>query len=595
MFEKSKSLLIMLIALVVVIPSYADWFVPETGTTGAVYDVVLYQDKLYAASNPSGVFISVNNGNQWIDVNNNLPEAARPAQAMTVLGNQVFVGTDSGIYSTTNNGQKWVAKNSGLGNLVVYQLLTKDNILYAVTDDAGAYYSTDAGSEWYSMNNGDIIGMIFYSIEAADGKVYVGAQDGHIYTSTNRGLEWKDIRSGPLVFAIKALAVNGSKILAGTSVGVYLSNDGGTNWKAINSGLKNTDVTDVKFNGSMFIVSTKGGGLFISNNEGSSWVPINTGLPDLNVLSFTLTSTHIFACSQFASVCRRDLSELVVPTMVAPVLTSPTNGEQHVDYSTTFTWGDVEGTSSYSFRIALSTDFTNTINSKDNLQTTSLKLDLEKGLTYYWQVASVSSDGSKLWSEVWSFTTKEDLTKPVLILPGNAGTSKSPVKFLWNKSKGTVSYKLQIATDMEFNQSFVLNQVNIMDTTFSFDQLKVDSSYFWRVAAVPSAGKEEFSEVWSFKVVMSSVDYLTQDANLVSIYPMPMDKELNLSFNFDAENVKIDIITLDGKSVYDVYSGSIHKDFRIMNSGISNELMPGMYFVRILSDTKNIIMKIIIN
>jgi hypothetical protein len=115
------------------------------------------------------------------------------------------------------------------------------------------------------------------------------------------------------------------------------------------------------------------------------------------------------------------------------------------------------------------------------------------------------------------------------------------------------------------------------------------------VAAVPSAGKEEFSEVWSFKVVMSSVDYLTQDANLVSIYPMPIEKELNLSFNFDAENVKIDIITLDGKSVYDVYSGSIHKDFRIMNSEISNELMPGMYFVRILSDTKNIIMKMIIN
>ena len=460
MFGKITLLLILSAAVIFTIPAYSDWIVPETGTVGTVYDITPFQDKIFAASNPGGVFISINEGLQWIEVNNNIP--SKLAQALTVLDNQVFVGTDSGIYATSDLGTKWIAKNNGLGNMVVYSLVTDGGNLYTITDDAGIFRSSNGGNEWFSMNNGDIIGMILYTVEVSNGVVYVGGQDGHIYTTTNNGTEWKDIRSGPLVFNVKSIAIDGNRILAGTSVGVFLSKNSGASWTSINSGLKNSDVTDVAFNGNLIYAATKGGGVFISNNEGSSWVPVNTGLPDMNVICLAFTNNFIFAGSQYASVCKRPLSEMVVPPLTAPTLNSPVNNAENVNSETTFSWSEVIGTNSYSFELALSNDFSNPIVKKDNLQTTSVKQTLEKGLTYFWRVASVDTDGSKLWSEVWTFTTREDLSKPILYLPANQDPEVPvPTKFVWSSTTGTVSYLLQIGCDLSFVISMILNHVNI--------------------------------------------------------------------------------------------------------------------------------------
>ena len=576
-----KNLVIIAIVLIFsVFNLLADWEVPETGTTGQVNSILENDGVMYAGSS-NGVFISINKGKQWIERSGNMTN--KDIQSIVSIGNVVYVGTyGAGVYMTTNKGEKWIRKNDGLGNLTIYDLAVEGDSIYAVTDEAGIFMSKDKGETWFSLNNGDIIGIVLYTIEVKDGKVFVGGQFGDIYTTTDYGLTWENIKSGDLFFDVKSIDFKDNKILAGTSSGVFISKDNGQSWKVINTGLKNTNVTQVAFHGDLLWASTKGGGVFISDNDGLSWIPINEGIPGFNVFSLGFSDEYVYAGFQFNPVTRRLLSEISVPEVEPPTLVAPPNDKKNVDTDVTFIWRESQGAMSYLIQVALSDDFTNPIFQKDNVSTTTVNQEFEQGLTYYWRVAANTADGQKKWSEVWSFTTREEQTAPVLLSPADKSVNVSiPIEFIWSKATGTDYYKFQLATDEEFKELITNKQID-EDTSFVYENLEPNTLYYWRVFSVGFDGNEMNKGEFSFTTGdLNSVDDYITDNDLVEIYPNPVADVLSVEFKQNISNATVELISAGGIIVSRVYKGVIHKGMMLSLDKQIARLVPGLYFIRV--------------
>ncbi len=92
---------------------------------------------------------------QWIQTNG--PEGGG-VHCFTVIGTNLFAGTDGGVFLSTNNGDSWTPVNSGLWNPVVFSLLVVDSNLfagrYSVKWDASGYSS---GIYFYRLQAGEFV------------------------------------------------------------------------------------------------------------------------------------------------------------------------------------------------------------------------------------------------------------------------------------------------------------------------------------------------------------------------------------------------------------------------------------------------------
>lgn len=583
------SLGLFLCLIIVMTALKAAWEVPETGTEGDVKQIITHQDKLFAVSYAGGVYLTQNNGIQWIPRNTGIDTLK--VNCIASVDNSIFIGTDRyGIFKSTNLGDKWEQKkDNGIGPTSVYSMTSENNKLYILTDDAGIFMSSDKGENWISINNGDIIGMSTYSIKVANGTVFVGAQDGHIYKTTDNGLNWSDLKSSPLVFPVKAIDVSGTNILAGTSNGIFLSQNNGVSWVSINSGLKNTDITDVKFQGTFVYLTTRGGGVYISDNLGSNWYAVNESIPDMNILCMTFTNTYIFAGSKYASVVRRLLSEIKIPQLTAPTLVSPANNDINVDNKISFSWIEVPGAQSYHLQLALSNDFSNPIQEKDLIPQANWGTTLLTGKEYYWRVATNGSNNTKLWSEVFKFTTKEPLQATILINPSDdAKDVKQPIKFTWHKSSGTASYVIQISTSEGFD-SLAHEKVGLTDTIYFYDKLIKNNLYYWRVISVGPDSKDSISKVSKFTAgeLTSVYENFIQYSELVEVSPNPAVDVIKIKCKFDAQDVLIDIINSSGSYICTIFNGDVINGSEFSNSLSLKNSASGTYFVKITSPDRN--------
>lgn len=600
MFIKSKYFCLIFILAITINITKASWEIPEesAGTKGEIGKIFSLSGKLFSCSNSNGVYISVNNGLQWLERNSGITNLT--VKSITNDGTNIYAATEgSGIFKTSNQGDKWDVKNNGLGNNSVYAMTYANNNVYAVTDESGIYYSSDKGGTWNSMNNGDIIGMILYTITVDGNNVYVGAQDGHIYKTNDNGTNWLDIKNNPLVFSVKSIGISGNKIFAGTSKGVFLTTDNGGTWVERNTGLKNQDITDIKFNNNLTYVSTRGGGIYISNNDGLVWFDINDNLPDINATAITFDNQYIYAGSQNASVCRRLLSEIAIPVVKAPILLSPTQNQENVNETTPLAWEETIGSASYHVQISLSTDFSVPFNEKDGLKSTLFNANLQKGTTYYWRVATNTGDNQKLWSEVWKFKTREELTSANLVYPpNNAKKVGTEINFKWNKASGAVSYTFQLASDTGF-YSVKINQTGIVDDHYTNDKGKLieDTTYYWRIVSVSADDSKKVSETWQFLAggpnnVFEIIN--NTDNNYLTLLPNPVSDLLKIQFNRDMNITKMEIVGLNGNVYFENNPGMFTIGNQLDLSNNIKNLTNGKYFIRLILSEKVLIVPFVI-
>jgi photosystem II stability/assembly factor-like uncharacterized protein len=208
----------------------------------------------------------------------------------------LFAGTSGdGIYLSSDNGESWKAVNNGLSSYGIISFAASGNNLFAGTW-TGVFLSTNNGTSWQSVNNGLMTGdYLEINDLAVSGSNLFAAIEGGVGISTNNGADWTIAQGTTTHGIVRALAVHGTNIYAGTTYGgVLLSTDNGVNWEQI--GLDNLDVLDLAVLESVIVASTIFGGVFRSTDNGTNWTQVECWESN-----FTVSGSIIYAAWSFMS------------------------------------------------------------------------------------------------------------------------------------------------------------------------------------------------------------------------------------------------------------------------------------------------------
>src|SRR5882762_6271969 len=72
---------------------------------------------------------------------------------LTVMGSNIYAGTNGGIYISNNNGTSWTASKIGLTSINISAIVQKGTDLFAGTF-GGVFKSSNQGASWAPVNTG---------------------------------------------------------------------------------------------------------------------------------------------------------------------------------------------------------------------------------------------------------------------------------------------------------------------------------------------------------------------------------------------------------------------------------------------------------
>jgi len=255
-------------------------------------------DTLWVATSDSGLMRSVDNGQNWQFIQNNLDWWAHVAWAVMrdSATSTLFVGTPNGLFYSTDNGSTWIQPTpplpyttwkSGAG-VSSFLTLQDGSIVASVT--RGVIRSTDNGQTWRTVFYDSISGATSFALNQESNTVFAGMNGGNtrIIRSTDNGKTWQVSADGINYSSVQCLASSATgTIYAGTGNyywqgdGLYESTNNGMSWtrvQGIPSAYRDvSSILVVKPN--LIFVGFDGGdpaesGVF--RYDGSSWTQIST-------------------------------------------------------------------------------------------------------------------------------------------------------------------------------------------------------------------------------------------------------------------------------------------------------------------------------
>ena len=190
--------------------------------------------------------------------------------------------------------------------------------------------------------------------------------------------------------------------------------------------------------------------------------------------------------------------------------------------------------------------------------TAKIEYSTNNGQTWQTIVASTPNDGSHIWSNLPMIDSNQCLVKVTILSSGATDTCNHPFNiissvdtpvaiyptdqlinaptnptFSWNSVPGAVSYCLQVSTDTYYNQT-IINLIDWADTTFTYNNLTPNTTYYWQVAASSPVGLSDFSPTRMFTTgpisILPAVPVIQSPANNAVNQPM------NAVLSWDAAN-----------------------------------------------------------
>lgn len=243
------------------------------------------------------IFKSIDYGDNWIQLNNGLPEFGEynGIYCLTNEGTNIFAGSmGEGVFRSSNQGEDWQKFNNGLQNIpIICMHSNNEELILGSGRGNGVYTSSDAGNNWTQSG---LSGVYNQAITRYDSLIFVSSYLD-IYRSTDKGISWATANVGLPQSNINCLATSGSIILAGTEGnGIYISTNFGNSWLPKNSGLTNLYLQYLATNDSEVFAGTYGGGIFHTIDNGNTWNQINNGIPNCcAVFSIATAGNVIFS------------------------------------------------------------------------------------------------------------------------------------------------------------------------------------------------------------------------------------------------------------------------------------------------------------
>jgi len=187
-----------------------------------------------------------------------------------------------------------------------------------------------------------------------------------------------------------------------------------------------------------------------------------------------------------------------------PVYISPSNGEGEMEESVELSWtashpDDLRMTYEIWYGIGSASLITRRVENWQEMEYTLQNLRL--GVSYYWKIVVIDSNGFRRHGDIWSFTMKEPV-RPELSSPQPADKSEEvEVDNLVLKWTSTNPYNDKLSYTVMFGDSVnTMKKVasKISRASYMLGNLKAMVTYYWQVIVIETSGRITKSAVWSF-------------------------------------------------------------------------------------------------
>jgi hypothetical protein len=189
------------------------------------------------------------------------------------------------LFSSQNNFAQvcnWQQTTTPPGGSI-WALAAIGNNLFAGTN-SGMYFSSDYGATWQPRNPNFAPTMAVRSFATNGNDLYVGSEWAGIYKTSDYGLSWTDVTPTGLSGNVRALAISGNDIFAGTIAGQVpirkspLNNISTSSWSSFVTGSLNVDVRSLAISGSSIFAGTYGNGVLVSPTSNAAWTSSSNGM-----------------------------------------------------------------------------------------------------------------------------------------------------------------------------------------------------------------------------------------------------------------------------------------------------------------------------
>ncbi|MBI2837193.1 MAG: hypothetical protein HYX75_02690 [Acidobacteria bacterium] len=230
-----------------------------------------------------GVFKSVDGGESWWQLRGGGAESVHCLAISRWAPETLYAATARGLFRTTDSGALWRKCLSGEIRAVTLDP-SRPSRLYASSQYKGFFRSDDEGATWTRVaDNPQSAPLVSIVVEPnAPGAIYAAAMGGYaapLWKSLDMGLTWEEIRvversrySDPDTFAL--IASQPTVLLAAVAGHTFESTDGGRAWRLWDGGL----TTTVAVNSLVLdaarpqrLYAGTSRGLFIVRDRGRSW------------------------------------------------------------------------------------------------------------------------------------------------------------------------------------------------------------------------------------------------------------------------------------------------------------------------------------
>ncbi len=193
-----------------------------------------------------------------------------------------------------------------------------------------------------------------------------------------------------------------------------------------------------------------------------------------------------------------------------PLNSKPTNNLLCIDNLVTFEWSastDPEGdVIKYQLQIATDNQFSQNVQTRDNLNSTSTQISLERGIAYYWRVKAIDSkNASSDYSNTYQFYTEGDGELnyvpflPSIVAPSlNEIVKTNSVKLEWTGSDtdgDSLVFDVYFGTENPPTTKFVED----LNEPYVTVNLTASKDYYWKVVVKDDKGGSAIGQVWNFR------------------------------------------------------------------------------------------------
>lgn len=304
--------LLMLSANEVLLPQSADneW-ANMSIPNGRIIDMTCNSmGHIFVACDNGGLFRSTNSGKTWVQINKGMTSGYYSfISSIVVHENYLLAGTtDFEVFLSEDNGDNWIniSKMQSYPSRICNLQVNREGHIFFTADEYGVFCLIRDSSDWKQLEVGDnkyVTSLIINS----KGDLFAGIKGGSVFRSTDNGNSWTEheiFKVGRFSeTSISDLAVNSSDYLfaAGSDLGVFCSKDNGLTWKKDSIGLNVKPITSLCLDTDDNLFATTGLGIFFSSDNGSTWIKKNRKDIDLKLIKI-VSSGDIIAGAPDGSV-----------------------------------------------------------------------------------------------------------------------------------------------------------------------------------------------------------------------------------------------------------------------------------------------------